>query len=274
MSARQQPRLYLRMDPNLDQHPDPQGMVLLLCAAARQSPRGRFESLSVLERTLGRARARHFLEPRREGKTPDVIRLPDGRYYVDGWDEWQEGDWTVHERVRRLRNRKTVAEPLHEALQGPLPDSDAPSRSVKRLAVSPTPNPSRQHRRSRKRSEPAIPELPEPSGETAPGGNGNGCRAVVDELRERGKPPSGAWEQILGHVAKAVNEHSFATWFRPTEELGVITDGEGERLVIETPNDQFRSWITRNYRTAMDAACQAAGVTAGLTFVTRAEAGH
>jgi chromosomal replication initiation ATPase DnaA len=51
----------------------------------------------------------------------------------------------------------------------------------------------------------------------------------------------------------------------------VLTDGEGHRLVIGVPNDTFRTWITRNYREAIDEACQAAGVTAGLTFVTRDE---
>jgi chromosomal replication initiator protein len=94
---------------------------------------------------------------------------------------------------------------------------------------------------------------------------------VVAELRARGQQPSGAWTRILGHLELKLNPHSFATWMRPTEELGVLTDGEGDRLVIVVPNDTFRTWITRNYREAIDEACQAAGVTAGLTFVTRDE---
>ena len=34
-----------------------------------------------------------------------VVALADGSLYVDGWNEWQEGDVTVKERMARLRNR-------------------------------------------------------------------------------------------------------------------------------------------------------------------------
>lgn len=124
--------------------------------------------------------------------------------------------------------------------------------------------------RRRQRPGPDLPEPPEaPAVETAPGQNG--CRSLVLELRERGKPPNGTWQRILDQLAPNMNPHSFATWLRPTEELGVLTDVEGERLVVVCPTDQFRSWITRNYRARIDEACQAAGVAAGLTFVTRDE---
>jgi hypothetical protein len=93
------PRAYLRMSPNLDQHPDPLGMVLLLCAAARQPTRGLFKDRRVLERVVGRKRVKEMLERR------DVVEVSAG-YYVEGWEEWQEGDMTVAERMRRMRARK------------------------------------------------------------------------------------------------------------------------------------------------------------------------
>lgn len=94
------PRAYLRMSPNLDQHPDPEGMVLLLCAAARQPQRGRFRDRSVLARVLGPARLKRFIA------RGDVVELQGGVWYAEGWDEWQEGDYTVGERQRRIRERK------------------------------------------------------------------------------------------------------------------------------------------------------------------------
>lgn len=95
------PRAYLRVDPNIDQtHPDLDGFVRLLCAAARQPQRGRFRDRALLERAVGRAKARRMIE------RSDVAEMPDGRFYVVGWDEWQEGDWTVAERMRRMRDRR------------------------------------------------------------------------------------------------------------------------------------------------------------------------
>lgn len=93
------PRAYLRMSPNLDQHPDPGGMVILICAANRQPQRGRFRDRETLARILGPARLRRFLDRQ------DIVLLG-GWYYVEGWDEWQEGDLTVGERQARIRNRK------------------------------------------------------------------------------------------------------------------------------------------------------------------------
>jgi hypothetical protein len=100
-------------------------MLFLICAAARQPRRGRFEDVSLIERVLGsRKRAQAFLTPRRPGKEPDVVQLEDGTYYLAGWDEWQEGDFTVSERVRRVRAKRDagVSEPFHSPLHEPLQD--------------------------------------------------------------------------------------------------------------------------------------------------------
>jgi hypothetical protein len=96
----QLPKAYLRIDPNLDAtHPAPNDMVALLCAANRQPKRGRFKSPELAQRVLGRALYRRSVE------RGDLI--PNGAgIYVDGWDEWQEGDFTVGERMTRLRRRK------------------------------------------------------------------------------------------------------------------------------------------------------------------------
>ena len=106
------PRAYLRIDPNIDQHPDALSMVRALCAAARQPNRGRFRDPTVLERAVGRRQYRAMVE------RGDVIAdQPGPGVYLDGWDEWQEGDLTVGERMRRMRLRRkgkavsTVTEP-------------------------------------------------------------------------------------------------------------------------------------------------------------------
>lgn len=98
------PRAYLRMLPNIDQHPDPLAMVRAMCAAARQPQRGRFREAVVLERAVGRKAYRMLVE------RGDVVpAIPGPGVYLEGWDELQEGDMTVAERMRRYRKRKRDA---------------------------------------------------------------------------------------------------------------------------------------------------------------------
>lgn len=96
----QLPKAYLRIDPNLDAtHPAPGDMVALLCAANRQPRRGRFKTPELAERVLGRSLYRRCLD------RGDLVM--NGTWcYVDGWEEWQEGDVNVGERMRRLRERR------------------------------------------------------------------------------------------------------------------------------------------------------------------------
>lgn len=88
--------------------------VMLLSQAEQQPQRGRFRSLVELRAAMdcmveeagpGAAMSKYvpFLLKQR-----DVVKLPDGGpYYVDGWDEWQEGNWQVAERMRRVRERQS-----------------------------------------------------------------------------------------------------------------------------------------------------------------------
>jgi hypothetical protein len=98
------PRAYLRIDPNIDQvYPELRStFVGLLCAAGRQPDRGRFRDRRLLEALCGKAYVgRAYVRG-------DLVDLEDGRVGVPGWDEWQEGDLTVAERMHRMRQRRTV----------------------------------------------------------------------------------------------------------------------------------------------------------------------
>lgn len=96
----QLPKAYLRIDPNLDStHPSPADMVALMCAANRQPKRGVFKTAELAARVLGRGLYKRSVE------RGDLVLNGSGMY-VDGWNEWQENDWTVGERMRRLRGRK------------------------------------------------------------------------------------------------------------------------------------------------------------------------
>lgn len=103
-------RAYLRLDPGFYErkvirqgYPLPVAMTLVgvYCLAESQPDRGRFRDLRLLKALLGDA-GKHlaFLVDR-----GDVVQLADGRVYPEGWDEWQEGDWKVGERVKRIRER-------------------------------------------------------------------------------------------------------------------------------------------------------------------------
>ena len=102
-------RAYHRVDPLMDERkshytPAQFGAFLKVqLVAGRQSHRGRFRSLDALRGALPGAYAKHVQFLVDEG---DVVIGKGGLVYVDGWDEWQEGDVTVKERMARLRNRK------------------------------------------------------------------------------------------------------------------------------------------------------------------------
>lgn len=101
-------RAYHRIDPLMDERkghytPAQLGAYLKVqLLAGRQTHRGRFRSAAALVATLPAAYGKHvaFLIEQR-----DLVTMPDGSLYVDGYDEWQEGDVTVKERMARLRNR-------------------------------------------------------------------------------------------------------------------------------------------------------------------------
>lgn len=100
-------RAYLRLDPGFAErkahYPDGafRALVETLCLAEFQPMRGRFRSRQVLKALLEK-RGRWLPYLLEQG---DVIEAEGGRLVVDGWDEWQEGDVTVQERMRRLRQR-------------------------------------------------------------------------------------------------------------------------------------------------------------------------
>lgn len=101
-------RAYLRLDPGFDEHKEsyPDGpyaaLICVLCLAESQPMRGRFRSAKFLRAIMGK-RGRHLPYLLEHG---DLIEASDGKLYVDGWDEWQEGDWKVGERLERLRVRR------------------------------------------------------------------------------------------------------------------------------------------------------------------------
>lgn len=106
-------RAYIRVDPGFyerkvieDRFPLPAVAALVgcFCMAELQPVRGRFRDRSVLRALLGSgSRWVSFLIER-----GDLIVQDNGTVYVDGWDEWQEGDVTVKERMERIRNRRKV----------------------------------------------------------------------------------------------------------------------------------------------------------------------
>jgi hypothetical protein len=101
-------RAYLRLDPQFadmkSSYPDGafRAYVEVLCWAEQQHPRGVFRSRKLLAVLLEK-RARWITYLLENG---DLTEVATGQLVVDGWTEWQEGDWKVHERIARIRNRK------------------------------------------------------------------------------------------------------------------------------------------------------------------------
>lgn len=105
-------RAYHRVDPLMDERkghytPAQFGAFLKVqLLAGRQTSRGRFRSVAALRAMLPAAYVRHVDFLLSEG---DLDVLTDGTVYVDGWDQWQEGDLTVKDRMAALRNRRRNA---------------------------------------------------------------------------------------------------------------------------------------------------------------------
>lgn len=109
-------RAYHRVDPLMDEKkshytPDQFGAFMKVqLVAGRQAQPGYFRSRTALEQALPSSYAQHIAFLWAEN---DLIEMPDGRVYVDGYTEWQEGDLTVAERMRRLRERKAQQKGNH-----------------------------------------------------------------------------------------------------------------------------------------------------------------
>ena len=64
-----------------------------------------------------------------------------------------------------------------------------------------------------------------------------------------------AWEKILQHVERRVNQHSFATWFRPTRQESV----DSGRLVVRVPTRLFKKRLTETYGQVIQAVLHEVG---------------
>jgi hypothetical protein len=186
-------RAYLRLDPGYDErkaaYPDGPYATLIacICLGESQPHRGRFRSERFL-RSLLEKRARWVPYLVSHG---DLLVLDDGRLYVDGWDEWQEGDWKVMERVERIRNKRrnkrtvdvtvgvTVAtvSPPRDALS----DSGAVLSAVMSGALQPplSDEEQREHLEHLRASIAGVVPLPAPKDAPRP----NGPDAETDEAR-------------------------------------------------------------------------------------------
>ena len=120
-------RAYHRVDPLMDErkgHYTPAQLGAFLkvqLVAGRQTKRGTFRSVAAIKAMLPASYVRYVGFLVAEG---DLDVMPDGTVYLDGWQEWQEGDLTVGERMTRLRNRHrnaTVTEGVTPTVTEPSP---------------------------------------------------------------------------------------------------------------------------------------------------------
>lgn len=101
-------RCFIRLAPDFASrkscYPDGAYAALIdcFCYAEYQPVRGTYHSLDYLRNFLGeRSRWLDYLIDHHDLSVRD-----DGTVYVDGWEEWQEGDWRVGERMDRVRRKR------------------------------------------------------------------------------------------------------------------------------------------------------------------------
>lgn len=152
-------RAYHRIDPLMDERkghytPAQFGAFLKVqLVAGRQTRRGHFRSIAALKALLPSAYVRHVDFLVAEGDL-DISRA--GLVYVDGWDQWQEGDLTVRDRMAALRNRKrnpTVTGTVTPTVTEPSPPA---TRSSVGVGVGSKGSPDGKRRRDQPPRQPLL----------------------------------------------------------------------------------------------------------------------
>jgi chromosomal replication initiator protein len=64
-----------------------------------------------------------------------------------------------------------------------------------------------------------------------------------------------SWENILQHIERRVNPHSFATWFLPTRQEGT----DSEKVTVRVPSEPFRKRLTETYAELLHAVLNEVG---------------
>ena len=64
-----------------------------------------------------------------------------------------------------------------------------------------------------------------------------------------------SWENILQHIERRVNPHSFATWFLPTRQEGA----DSEKVTVRVQSEPFRKRLTETYAELLHAVLNEVG---------------
>jgi hypothetical protein len=77
--------------------------------------------------------------------------------------------------------------------------------------------------------------------------------------RRDGRPADATWTRVLRALEGRVKAHSFSTWLKPLQPIGIVDTTDGELLVVAA-RAEVRDWVEENYRQPIDAALVDAGV--------------
>ena len=58
------------------------------------------------------------------------------------------------------------------------------------------------------------------------------------------------WDEVLSRIETKVNQHIFATWFKPT----IFVADMGHQLHVRVPNALFSNWLTKHYSVVLEEA--------------------
>ena len=58
------------------------------------------------------------------------------------------------------------------------------------------------------------------------------------------------WDQVLARIETKVNQHIYATWFKPT----TFVSDNGALLHVRVPNALFSNWLTKHYSVVLEEA--------------------
>ena len=58
------------------------------------------------------------------------------------------------------------------------------------------------------------------------------------------------WDQVLARIETKVNQHIYATWFKPT----TFVSDNGALVHVRVPNALFSNWLTKHYSVVLEEA--------------------
>jgi hypothetical protein len=96
---------------------------------------------------------------------------------------------------------------------------------------------------------------------------GSAVMALVDRARASGRDGRAEWAEIRAALEREMDQHRFYSWIRPLRPRGIVSDDEGDRLLVEAWSEEAAAWLGANYQSDFATAVSSAGLALSVVVV-------